>query len=243
MTGPAHPTAAAPPQACSRRAGWIVLAFLLWAVVLVLRLAQLMVLDRDRYLHEMERESWREFVVPAPRGRILDRNGVPLAWSERQFRLVYRVPETVAAIVGDFGAFRGRFPGVPLPQAESLLVAAGEEVRVIPRLDSPMAARVTADLPEPSRFRVESHFVRKYYPNARLQRRLGRVSEFEGELVGASGEERRYDHRLRGVAGRYRVMVDKNGAWIPSTWEKLRDLRPGYDVHLNIAVSREATSR
>ena len=58
---------------------------------------------------------------------------------------------------------------------------------------------------------------------------------------GVSGAEAAHDVLLRGRPGRYRVLLDRTGSWIPGTWRRLSELRPGYDVYLPIKATPGGT--
>jgi len=83
----------------TRKRALIMLGVLgLWILLIVARLLVLMVFQRERYVAAMDRECWREQTIPAMRGRILDRKGLPLAWSTRHFALQWKVPVGKAEI-------------------------------------------------------------------------------------------------------------------------------------------------
>ncbi len=233
MTGDSE-AAAADSAFAPVRSAWILAVIVVWSGVVCARLAQYMVLQRDHFVALMEDEAWRVADVPALRGRILDREGTPLAWSTRHFQVVFDVPRDATAAAQRLTRIRSA-----VPQAEK--VDRGSLV--------PGQARVLADDPPPSQLaawtelatgaedlRVESYTQRHYIPNASpsLRRRLGAVRTVDGQTYGIAGEEERHEHLLRGTAGKYRVMVGRDGSWLPGTWETLRELRPGYDVYLNV---------
>jgi len=80
--------------------------------------------------------------------------------------------------------------------------------------------------------RLESYFARHYCSAPEVVLALGQVTLIDGAEVGVSGAEKTHDALLRGRPSSYRVMVDKHGEWIPETWRKTDELRPGFDVHL-----------
>ena len=55
------------------------LVFLLGLSAIGVRLYQIQVVDSDTYEQRQTRQSVRRVLLPSPRGRILDRHGVPLA--------------------------------------------------------------------------------------------------------------------------------------------------------------------
>jgi penicillin-binding protein 2 len=195
------------------------------ALVLVVRLFDLQVLGVDEYTLQSERNRIRREWVNAPRGLIVDRNGVVLADSRPSF--------TVLAV-----------PGELLPRAHSLqllaelLEAPAEEVRErlenvpsqVPRVvrrDVPFAqvsriAEREEDLPGVS---LEVTNVRSYPLGATAAHLLGHVGEISqsevdeltasgyrsGQFLGRTGIERVYEQELRGVDGERYHEVDALG--------------------------------
>jgi cell division protein FtsI/penicillin-binding protein 2 len=209
----------------------------LWAAAITLRLADLMILNRHRYLLEMGQESWREGTIPPLRGRILDRDGTPLAWSTRHFALRYLVSDSPEAIRSDLDALGRVRPQLNTPAPASLLRHSKTEVILNQNLTPADIAALAPLTQTNSAFRMNSYFTRHYnHSDANLRQRVGKIRTVKGMQIGIFGEEKRHDHLLRGCPGKFRIMVDKNGKWLPKTWQQIRDLRPGYDVYLPIRL-------
>ena len=66
---------------------WVVIAAI--GVALGLRLSQLQILDSSEYRQMAERNASQMIFQAAPRGRIYDRDGVPLATSQPAFSLIF----------------------------------------------------------------------------------------------------------------------------------------------------------
>lgn len=217
-----------------RRTAWILTLCIVWCGIVCARLAQYMVLQRAHFAALMESEAWQVSDVPALRGRLLDRDGTPLAWSTRHFQVLYEVPPDPGVAAAQMSAIRRAAPAVA-PRLDA--PAAGAEV-VLVHDPLPETLAVLNELAaRMDELHVRSYTRRNTISDPRLRRRLGTVQIVDGRICGVNGEEKRHDHLLRGTAGKYRVMVDREGAWIPGTWETLRELRPGYDVYLNVRVS------
>ena len=69
------------------RRRFLLLGILVGAGVVVFRAAQLQVAEGGRWRARAEDQHMDRLVLPAPRGTIYDRNGVPLAASEQSFRV------------------------------------------------------------------------------------------------------------------------------------------------------------
>jgi len=218
----------------SRRTRFLLSVFLLWGAIVIAKLAQLMLIDRDQYLAEMTRRSVFVGQVPSRRGRLLDREGRILAWSARHFRLRWDVPQDTAAALQDWARLKTTCKGLPAWSESDIFRRVGTSLCVLENL-------AVETVTSPQRLmairgvRLESFFVRHYCSDPAVAQLLGRVEVVDGVEIGVSGAEKTHDALLRGRLASYRVMVDKHGKWIPETWQKTGELRPGFDVHLPIS--------
>ena len=220
-----------------RRETVVLILFVLWAVVLVTRLAQVMILQRPAVLQKMSRESWIQGVIPPLRGRLLDRNGIPLAWSTRHFALRWDVPADLDQLRKDWQVIRQHSPALDSDWDVPRLIAhAGSTTDLAKDLGAERILHVEPLCERVPGLTIGSYFVRHYHRNPHVRKRLGKVRTVKGIQVGISGDERRHDTLLRGCPGVYRVMVDPDGNWLNHTWKKVRDLRAGYDVYLPLAL-------
>jgi cell division protein FtsI/penicillin-binding protein 2 len=64
------------------------LVFLFFAAI-ILRLAYVQLVEGEQYMHDLEKYSTRELSIPAPRGRIVDRNGEVLVDNKPVFTVTY----------------------------------------------------------------------------------------------------------------------------------------------------------
>lgn len=202
--------------------------FIIWALVAAGRAFYLAGPGRAKFIELGEAIARREPVLPASRGRILDRDGVPLAWNERYYDLY-----------SDFGddepsrlerATLRRIFGVSHPEAEpDGLLRRNLSARELVALESPIR--------DGARLRIVPRVERITVSSSRVRRRIGRVEVRDGEQYGVSGFELEYDSRLRGRNGRARVLLDRWRGWIPSSWEIVEAPVPGQDVRLDYFAS------
>ena len=223
---------------CRKRAGLFVLLIAVWSLVIVARMSQIMIFNREKYLDDITRESWHRGMIPPQRGRILDSDGNPLAWSVRIFQFKWDVPADPATAGREWEAFKAVHNDPGRLKAEHIPTYAGKTLTLIPAI-SPKNVRALHDLcrREPA-FRIVARFIRHHAGSPKLRRLLGHTTQRNGIEIGVDGLERTHDIVLRGRPGVYRVMLDPQGKWIMETWEIIQDMHAGYDVFLPPQTTR-----
>ncbi|MDI9612905.1 MAG: penicillin-binding protein 2 [Acidobacteriota bacterium] len=215
-------------QLIQRRLNLFRIPVLLIFVVLGARLWQLQIIQGSEYALKAERNRIRNITLVAPRGNILDRNGVPLVDSRPSFDvLLYREDMKDRAATVRF-------------LTQKLGIDPEEVERQFERhrgtgLYRPFIVKEDAQMKDISVIEAHrrDHPEIKVVPEPRRQYRygtlaahllgyLGEISEEElkskrfpgveaGRLVGRSGVERFYDRLLAGKDGRRQVLVDSVG--------------------------------
>ncbi len=217
--------------------------------VLLLRAWSMQVLSGDRFAEAAENNRVREVAVDAPRGRILDRNGVPLVSNRATLGV------TVAPSAKDDEDMLYRLSvvlGMPLGEVKER-VASTKEAALKPRLvavDVSMTTVAYLAEHESEYPGVELSVVPvREYPNGTLAAHVlgytGEISEESlesgewegyllGDVVGKAGAERQFESVLQGQKGYRRVEVDALG----SPRHVLEEAEPvaGRDVVLTIDI-------
>ncbi|HPH68359.1 MAG TPA: penicillin-binding transpeptidase domain-containing protein, partial [Kofleriaceae bacterium] len=212
-----------------RRAKWAALLFVVFFMVLIGRLWQLQVLRGDSYYQRTVSNVVRERFLPSVRGKILDRNGLPLADNRPAFN-IYVTPS--------------QFKDASRSALARLLGLADEELETIDgrvavgiKRDPKSAVVVLEDqgrdraaLVEQAKSTIPGVEVRhepyRYYPQGQLAAHLigymnqMRAAEFDrlvaqgydsNELIGRWGLEAAWENYLRGKKGVERFAVDARG--------------------------------
>ena len=239
-TRPGTPAPAAAAIRTRHRSRVLLFGFCIWAVLIIARLSQFMIVQRDAYVAAMARESVRYGLIPPLRGRILDREGRALAWSTRHFRVWWRVPRDIERAAVGWAALGDALERVRTGTPAHVRAAPGTEVAVLNDLAPSEMERLVPLCRHIDGLRVESYFVRHH--RSGMEACLGRVATVAGTEVGVSGVEKTHDALLRGVPGAYRVRIDRNEQWLPETWERTRAMRPGCDVYLSTRLAAAADS-
>jgi penicillin-binding protein 2 len=201
-------------------------------VALAARLADLQILEADRYKLLSEHNEFEFRLTPPPRGLILDRNGVVLASNRPAFRLLMATDENVdidktlaalAELVPMDDARRARLAidianaprRAPVAVVEDMTWEEFSRVNV----RAPELPGVTADMGEVRVYpfggafthvvgyvaRVNARDIAKTGPNA------DPILLNPGFRIGRQGVEKSYDLDLRGKAGAKKVEVDVKG--------------------------------
>lgn len=220
-------------------------------VLLVARTAQLQIVQGGRYEELSERNRIRMILSPAPRGKILDRNGHLLVDSRPGY-VIAVVPDVVEADTATIaslaaildvpaGEIRERISGGKLHPLEPVKIARGVGIEVVSVIEEHRS-----DL---SGVVVEAEPVRRYRYGAfasHILGYLGEISEKElltlrdrgyhyGDLVGRMGVEKALEEYLRGEEGVEFVEVDARGRELgPLPGKEIVYATPGFTVYLTI---------
>jgi len=226
--------------------------------ILGLRLVQLQILDVAEYRLAAERNRSQVIYQTAPRGRIYDREGVPLATNQPAFTLIFlpgksRARQDLEPLAKELSHQLGRDVDVLL---ESLQTAVREE----------SAIRLAENLPTSTMFQLSELKTiypgvdliieaRRYYPFGRFASHLlgymGKMSpkdwrEYKPKgyradaRIGKTGLERTFEAELSGRDGGIRMEVDAQGR-LKRVLERI-SWESGSNIHLSIdaAVQKAA---
>ena len=233
-------------------------AVALGATALVGRLGQLQVVQAQEYTTLATNNQFNYRLVPPPRGRILDRNGVVIAGNRPSFRvLVVRdetkdldqtldllgrlLPDTMdrrRAIIRDVNA-APRFSPVPVKSD----LTWEEFARV--NIHANELPGVMADMNEARFYPYGGAFAHVIGYVAKVSDRDIKAIRDKGEepppilfnpgfRIGRQGVEKSLDSDLRGEAGGKRVEVDARGRVVGEDSENSRPAVPGEDVVLTL---------
>lgn len=200
--------------------------FLAWLAVILLRMAWL----AGDFSHwrriETQTIAGRTGKLPALRGTVFDAAGNKLAWSEKYFDLV----------------ISGTLYDEELDQLKSLL-----SKRMLPdtlpadftiyKLDPDEVIALDVALKKIPALQIKSRVERICINRSDVKAKLGETDPRSGR--GISGWEKEFDRQLAGTDGEFRVLLDRNGSWIDSTWEiKTMPVR-GHDVVIDLETGTQ----
>ena len=191
--------------------------------VLVLRAAQVQLLEGRRHAAEAAAQRTEHVVLEARRGTLFDRHGTALALTQETYH-VGLAPNELRDPRGD----------TPL-LARQLRVSARELDRALRRRYAWFSGPYTALEVEPLRAVRGVHLepvLRRFYPSAEFARAvIGRVGD---DGLGASGLERLLDTLLAGAPGAAVVLKDRAGREYESPARLIAEPVAGSDVVLTL---------
>jgi cell division protein FtsI (penicillin-binding protein 3) len=192
---------------------------------IVARAAQLQIFGGSRWSHEAEAQRTERAVLPARRGTLYDRNGVPLAITQE----FYHVGVAPNELSDRRAAIRLLSTQLGLPAAEIDRDLARKKWAY---WHGPYTATQIQRLRGVSGIHLDGDFLR-FYPARDLARPI--IGGLSPEVpTGASGLELALDSALTGVPGEAVLLKDRAGRRYDSPSRLVREPVPGHDVWLTL---------
>jgi len=215
------------------------------------RLYQLQIRDGDQYLLEAEDNRVSERLIAPPRGRIMDRFGIELANSRRNYRVLLVSEQAKEGVDAAMDAI-GKVVLISDQQRKKVLhdIAVNKKFVPVPvaeNLTWEEFSRVNLHLPYLPGIQCDVGETRDYPFGSELVHILGYVSSVSpqeqqadddplmsmpGMRIGKRGIEKQFDKEIRGRAGASRVEVNAYGRIIRELGKDAGE--PGEDVYLTI---------
>lgn len=208
------------------RIGAIQFAFALGILAVLTRAAELQIVEAERWEREAARQRTERVVLPARRGTLYDRNGVPLAITQ-EFYHVGIAPNELEDIRSAF-ALLVRNLGVSPSALDREFQARKRWIY----LHGPFNATQVQPLRAVRGIHLAGEFQR-FYPSRELARPIiGSLSP--DRPVGAAGLEAALDSFLTGTPGEAVLLKGRDGQLYDSPNRKTRDPVSGNDVTLTL---------
>jgi len=225
------PLKTSPKHTRRRLVSLIVLVCLLFGGVVV-KLANLQVLNPTQYQQFGASQRVREQTLAADRGTIFDRNGVELAMSLPQ-KSVFVDPKLVTDPAGE-AARLAAVLGIPASEVEEKMRRANR-FSYVARFLSDDLARKVADLGLPGVAFVEEP--KRYAPSGEVLQPI--VGGVDVDGVGTAGLEKRYTDQLSGTPGKLVLEQTPGGKTIPVGEHSMVPAVKGDDLILTIDRSMQ----
>jgi cell division protein FtsI/penicillin-binding protein 2 len=197
-------------------------------------------------------EVTRSIDLPAPRGEIVDRHGVPLAYEEKAYQVVV-IPGLLEGRSGALTKLAGLI-GATAARIGREIEAAGSGLSVnLPgTVGATMAARISAaDLPGVI---LDPSYQMVYPEGSLLASLLGstgaewsdQVAQLgllpAGDVVGHSGLEEEYDSQLQGQDGDQRVLVNPFGSAVATSSETAPVVGGTLQLSIDLGLQEQAAA-
>jgi len=199
--------------------------FALSVAAIVARAAQLQLVQGDRWAEQAQRQRTERVVLPARRGALYDRNGVPLAVSQEFYHIGIAPNELTNP--RSTGQLLSRQLGVSWPSLQQDL----RSKRWI-YFNGPFTATQVQRLRRVDGIHLTRDFQR-FYPSRTLARPIIGGLSPDGP-AGAAGLELSLDSILTGQPGEAVLLKDRAGRRYDSPARVIREPVPGDDVILTI---------
>jgi len=184
--------------------------------------------DKDFLIGQGDARHLRVEAISAHRGRILDRNGEPLAIST-PVDSVWANPRELAGQPRRWPKL-ARLLGLDLGQLERLLAKrGGREFVYLKRHVAPQLAGKVEQAGIPGVYLQREY--RRYYPLGEVAAHV--VGFTDVDDAGQEGMELTFDERLRGISGARRVLRDRLGRIVEEV-ESIRSPKAGGDLVLSL---------
>lgn len=221
-------------QTFDKRTKVILILIAGWAALAVAHLFFYTAIKQEELVSLSKRIAWRVGKIPAVRGRILDSNGIPLAWTEMYHDLYLdEIPESKS---------RRRFLANRLKRdfsvdLDSLTPNSVIRCHIRPQ-DLPEITKIISSV---SGLSIHVRFVRQTVDYPAVRAFLGSCQPNEEGILSPlknSGVEAQYDSILSGKPGEFVVMLDKNGNWFEGTLKIRSSAVAGSDVTLKHSLQQ-----
>ena len=202
------------------------LAFALVILAILARAAQLQLFQGERWAEQARRQRTERAVLPARRGALYDRNGIPLAVSQEFYHVGIAPNELTDA--RSTGRLLNRHLGIPWSALSRDLRAGKRWIY----FHGPFTATQVQPLRRAEGIHLSRDFQR-FYPSRSLARPIIGGLSPDGP-TGAAGVELSLDSILTGVPGEAVLLKDRAGRRYESPARLIRDPVAGNDVVLTL---------
>ena len=233
----------------SRRTAILAGGKLVLLSALVGRMYYLQVIESERYATLADENRINLRLLPPPRGRIVDRFGIPLAVNQQNYRVLF-VSEDVQGDVGTTLDALGAIIPIGAKERKRILREIARRRNFVPvtvreNLSWEEVAKIEVNAPDLPGVMIDVGQTR-FYPHgqtaAPVLGYVAAVSEAEitgdpllqlpGFRIGKAGIEKAFDLKLRGTGGSSRVEVNALGRMIKEI--ERQEGQPGAEVVLTI---------
>ncbi|MCK4982291.1 MAG: hypothetical protein KAS17_05170 [Victivallaceae bacterium] len=209
----------------------VILLLMFWAVMCTAMFFYYAVIAKNKYIKLGNKLARRELSYYPERSKILDKNGIVLAWSEKYYDLYYNnLTDSPGQAKLIYKRVKKLLPETREPGLEtvhSIMFRALQPKQIL------ALEKLIYLFPE---LQITPRNERKVVSYPGIKSQIGQVRFISGRLVGINGFEKLYNKVLNGTPGKYRIMLDRNKNWIKNSGQSIRMAVPGKDVQLELTL-------
>ena len=214
-----------------KRAKTLILLIAAWTIICISTFFYYAVIARKKYIKLGNKIASRELKYYPIRSKILDKNGVVLAWTEKYYDLYFIDITGCPARKNEIcKKTKKLLPSVTAPEGDELhyVMFRGLQPKQILLLEELIRSFTELQI----RPRTERKVVN--YPKVKVH--IGEVKYISGRLVGVSGIEKLHDEILSGTPGKFNVMLDRHKNWIKQSVRKVNLSKRGEDIRIKLSI-------
>ncbi len=224
---------------CNWRYSLLVMVVTVAFVSLIVRSAQLQIVNTEFWSHQADKNSLREKVIQSQRGLILDRHGSELARSVPSesvwinAKKIYSTPEVMQSLKWQKLAST---LNIPVKKLNALVEQKKSKQKIwLNRLAHPRQSQMIHALDIDGVYLEAEQ--RRYYPAGENVAHIIGFTDVDGK--GIEGLEKAYEQRLSGSPGRQKVVRNRKGDVI-KTEDMIDAVKMGEDIQLSIDAQIQA---
>ena len=218
----------------------VLTAFILIVCVLIGSLVSLAIVNHDYYLGKVLDNLIQESVIPAERGRILDRNGQALAVNVTTYRVFISPADILEEDREKIAKALSTILGVDIDEIRQRMLKTNRKDETIKKNVEKEEADKVREFISENKYTQQIYLeasTRRYYPYKNL---AAQVIGYMGTDEGLFGLELKYNDLLTGTDGRYVSARDAKNQSMPSKYETKTDAQDGYTLQTTLDMNIQA---
>ena len=207
----------------------LLIIFLSWYLILLLAHSFILQSNPEQENSYKKSLSLKENIIPGFRGSIIDSNGKKIVWTKISYNLYLTPPKNIYIKKEIITSLKKIFP--KLKQNYNHIK---KTVLITAELTPQHVKKLLPIINNFSELFIKKIYKREY-SSLKVKEAIGEVKLKNGELIGISGYEKKYDKLLRGKPGKYSVRTNSKKEWINNNIKF--DILPqkGEDIILKIS--------
>jgi len=198
------------------RAAILLFFLFLWAALVAAHLFYYSVIASDKFIKRGNAIAKRKGIIVAKTGKIFNNNGKKLAWTEHCIDLYI---DTIPV----FPFYRNRL--------ERAVAKYFMDFSFLPENNTAICLQKNLSPMD----QVHFYPLVKRFPEIIFRERVERKYISDSLKPALQKIEQQYNSKIKGTNGIFEVMADRNGRWIPKTWNEKIKAIDGKDIQIDLS--------